>query len=85
MYRLRVRTGPQRTPNTIDRRDTLQFLFEELGIDDPAIEEGIRVLDESLKCKYESNAELVRELALERSYAPDHYRWRHPEPVLGED
>lgn len=85
MYRLRVRTGPQRTPNTIDRRDTLQFLFEELGIDDPAIEEGIRVLDESLKCKYESNAELVRELALERSYAPDHYRWRHPEQVLGED
>lgn len=76
---------PNETPNTIDRRDTLQFLFEKLTIDDPEIKEGIRVLDDSLKCKYEFNADLVKELDLERSYTPDHYWWRHPEKVLRED
>lgn len=70
------------TPNSIDNRDTLQFLYEDLDIEDPKIEEGMRVLDEVLKHKYENNPGLVRELNLERPYMPNHYWWRHPEEFL---
>ena len=73
------------TPNRIDQRDTLQYLLDELHIDDPQINEGIRVLDNALKCKYKYNSLLVDELNLERSHYPAHYWWRHPEQVLSED
>jgi len=70
------------TPNTIDRRDTLQFLFDELAITDAEIVEGISVLDDVLRCKYEQNTDLIRDLHLARPYFPDHYWWRHPEQVV---
>jgi hypothetical protein len=75
---------PDETTNDIESRDVLQFLYEELGIDDEAIEEGFRVADTILECKYRRNADIVRELNIDQPYKPDRYWWRHPEQVLSE-
>lgn len=76
---------PLETTNDLDKRDSLQLLYDELSLEESPFTEGIQMLDSALKYKYRQNRDLVDELDLRDPFKPEHYWWRHPEQVFEDE